>query len=335
MSSVQHLREFISERLTAAAEEIFTEFEKTIVQYEEEIDRQRRLLETSKAQRSSHTADFPHQHVYEEAFPDVQQLYNQRCNSDLDQEEPELLHIKDEKEELLTIQEGEQLLLKHENDGVSTTATQASDELGEADLNKDQIPSHSSHVDQSLEGSRLDDSGAKRDAELTPNTSYEAPENNSAENVFLLENHSNTDNEAEKLYLSFACGKKFFNLASIETHTPVHTSEKPYSCKTCGKCFSKCSSLLCHMKTHSGNRLYSCKTCGRSFSGSSHLVRHMRTHTGEKPYSCKTCGKGFNGSSHLVRHMRTHTGEKPYSCKTCGKRFSQNSNVMRHMRTHR
>ncbi|XP_041849461.1 heat shock cognate 71 kDa protein-like isoform X2 [Melanotaenia boesemani] len=45
MSSVQHLREFISERLTAAAEEIFTEFEKTIVQYEEEIDRQRRLLD--------------------------------------------------------------------------------------------------------------------------------------------------------------------------------------------------------------------------------------------------------------------------------------------------
>ena len=45
MSSVQNLRELINERLTAAAEEIFTEFEKTIVQYEEEIDRQRRLLD--------------------------------------------------------------------------------------------------------------------------------------------------------------------------------------------------------------------------------------------------------------------------------------------------
>ncbi|XP_047223754.1 uncharacterized protein LOC124869724 isoform X4 [Girardinichthys multiradiatus] len=36
MSSVQHLREFIRERLTAAAEEIFSEVEKTIVRYEEE-----------------------------------------------------------------------------------------------------------------------------------------------------------------------------------------------------------------------------------------------------------------------------------------------------------
>ncbi|KAM4560537.1 uncharacterized protein PAE49_012749 [Odontesthes bonariensis] len=47
MSSVQHLREFISQRLTPAAEEIFSEFEKTIVQYKEEIGRQSRLLDIS------------------------------------------------------------------------------------------------------------------------------------------------------------------------------------------------------------------------------------------------------------------------------------------------
>lgn len=46
MSPGQSLREFINERLTAAAEEIFGAFEETIVQYEEEIDRQRKLLDT-------------------------------------------------------------------------------------------------------------------------------------------------------------------------------------------------------------------------------------------------------------------------------------------------
>ncbi|XP_051794275.1 uncharacterized protein LOC127530802 isoform X2 [Acanthochromis polyacanthus] len=45
MCSVEYLRELISDRLTAAAGEIFSEFEKTIVQYQEEIDRQRRLLD--------------------------------------------------------------------------------------------------------------------------------------------------------------------------------------------------------------------------------------------------------------------------------------------------
>ena len=45
MSSVVCLREFVNERLTAAAEEIFGVFIKTVVEYEEEIDRQRRLLD--------------------------------------------------------------------------------------------------------------------------------------------------------------------------------------------------------------------------------------------------------------------------------------------------
>ncbi|RVE61354.1 hypothetical protein OJAV_G00169880 [Oryzias javanicus] len=47
MSSIEALREFISERLTAAAEDIFRQVEKTIVQYEDEMDRQRRMLDRS------------------------------------------------------------------------------------------------------------------------------------------------------------------------------------------------------------------------------------------------------------------------------------------------
>lgn len=48
MSSVEYLREFVARRLTAAAEEIFGVFQKTIVEYEEEIKRQRRLLTAMK-----------------------------------------------------------------------------------------------------------------------------------------------------------------------------------------------------------------------------------------------------------------------------------------------
>ena len=45
MSSAECLRELIYERLTAAAEEIFRALQKTVVEYEEEISRQRRLLD--------------------------------------------------------------------------------------------------------------------------------------------------------------------------------------------------------------------------------------------------------------------------------------------------
>ena len=45
MSPVECLREFVNERLTAAAEEIFRVFKQTVVEYEKEIDRQRGLLD--------------------------------------------------------------------------------------------------------------------------------------------------------------------------------------------------------------------------------------------------------------------------------------------------
>lgn len=45
MPPAQCLRHFVNERLAAAAEEIFRAFEDTIVEYEEELSRQRRLLD--------------------------------------------------------------------------------------------------------------------------------------------------------------------------------------------------------------------------------------------------------------------------------------------------
>lgn len=45
MPSVEYLGEFVNERLTTAAKEIFGVFKRIIVEYEEEINRQRRLLD--------------------------------------------------------------------------------------------------------------------------------------------------------------------------------------------------------------------------------------------------------------------------------------------------
>lgn len=45
MSKVLPLREFVKQRLAAAAEEIFELYERTIAGYEEEVCRQRKLLD--------------------------------------------------------------------------------------------------------------------------------------------------------------------------------------------------------------------------------------------------------------------------------------------------
>ncbi|CAI5681709.1 unnamed protein product [Oreochromis niloticus] len=127
MSSVQYLREFIKERLTAVCAEIFSEVQKTIVQYEEEINRQHRLLDISrKPDRNSHIIDLPQQHVCEEEEGlDEQQVCDQERNSSLDQEDPEPPQITEEQEELCSSQEGEQLLLKHKAQGITIWSDQA------------------------------------------------------------------------------------------------------------------------------------------------------------------------------------------------------------------
>ncbi|RVE56340.1 hypothetical protein OJAV_G00220170 [Oryzias javanicus] len=89
MTSVQSLREFISERLTAAAEEICSHFEETIVQYEAELSRQRRLLDVVlKPQVQAQTTVLPQYY-----------LRNQEKNSSVDRADAEPPQIKEQEKE--------------------------------------------------------------------------------------------------------------------------------------------------------------------------------------------------------------------------------------------
>ncbi|XP_078796968.1 uncharacterized protein LOC144989049 isoform X4 [Oryzias latipes] len=86
MSSLQSLRELISERLAAAAEEICRLCEGTIVQYEEELCRQRRLLDVIwKPQLQLHHIGLPQHWLTEE-----DSLCNPQRNFRVEPEEPVL-----------------------------------------------------------------------------------------------------------------------------------------------------------------------------------------------------------------------------------------------------
>ncbi|XP_030608709.1 zinc finger protein 660-like isoform X2 [Archocentrus centrarchus] len=331
MPSVQYLREFINERLTAAAAEIFSEFEKTIVQYEEEIDRQRRLLHIAwKPEIKLRRTDIPQQHVCkEEVVLTGQQLFNRERSSNLVQEEPEPPQITEEP----CSQEGEQLDLKEETDTFfKVIVTYEESDHSEAEPDSEQLPSHSSPVaeSQDQEGTKKVDSGS--------NGNRNRSDTNDAEDSPMSVDQLNTDTGKKSSKCDgFSKGKRrktFKKKSQMRMHHRIPAGEKLHTCKSCTKSFTIRSNLLRHMRTHTGEKLHSCQTCGKAFIQNSDLVIHMRIHTGERPYSCKTCGKSFSQSGHLMAHVRIHTGERPFSCRTCGKSFSQGSNLWSHMRSH-
>ncbi|KAK6291716.1 hypothetical protein J4Q44_G00375010 [Coregonus suidteri] len=108
MSKLQLFRVFLNERLTAAAVEILGAVEKTVVEYQEENDRLRRLLRITPEIQLCRI-DSLQLSVSEEEVPPEQQHCEQEWSPSLGQEDPEPTQIKEEQEELRTSQEEEHL----------------------------------------------------------------------------------------------------------------------------------------------------------------------------------------------------------------------------------
>ncbi|XP_045889760.1 zinc finger protein 100-like isoform X1 [Micropterus dolomieu] len=241
MSSFECLREFVNERLSAAAEEIFGVFKKTIIEYEEEIDRQRRLLVAACRPIQILRIELPQQHVCkeeEEVLAD-QQLCVQERNCSLDQEEPEPPQIKEDHRE--------------------------------PEPSRDhQLLSHNIHVSESQDqtGGKHEDSGSTRVAESEPQRERPHKSESYSNNVYnSLRSDFNSNAHIRKtLFPCDTCGKTFHWKSCFKIHLRSHTGEKPYTCKTCGSAFSRSDQLTVHMKkVHKGEKPYLCKTCGQTF----------------------------------------------------------------------
>ncbi|XP_018523021.2 zinc finger protein 235 [Lates calcarifer] len=352
MSTIQLLRAFVNQRLTVAVEEIIGAFERTLTEYEEEIERQRRLL-GAENHSGIRIALNNHTGVSQDIQPLIvnAKIPSEQHESDpsLDQEAPQPPHIKEEPEEVWTSQDGQQFQTGLEGTDTPEFQFPPVSMKSEADVENPQ----SSHLYQDQ---------TKENTEANPLATSPAQHTEAGalgEDCGGLEPTFDLDVAG---FLKATSNGQFFLSQCFKTETEVldddwnqmirpqpcsdtmkdseaashrsHNQKKLYKCPACSKTFKHNTALQRHITCHTGERPFDCTECGKTFRQKGSLQIHMRRHTGEKPFSCLVCSKNFTQSGTLVAHMRIHTGEKPFSCSVCKKRYNERGTLVRHMRVH-
>ncbi|XP_056255309.1 zinc finger protein 568-like [Seriola aureovittata] len=343
MSKVQMLRALVNQRLTAAAEEIFGLFERTIAEYEEEIGRQRRLLQEA-VKTHNNTGVFPTNVKKVTVIKEVTPGQDQWSTS-LDQEDPDPSLIKEEEDQLRTNQVEKQLQgLEEANTKFPLSSSSSLPVNSEND--DDEGKAQSSRFDQSQTEENREvehlqteaGGGSEPDRHLQPDN--ETPIFSETEDSIkpqlkglnALKNSASHVgyNAVNKSVDCSECGERLNGKDHLQIHMKCHTGEKTFACPFCGKKFTKKSNLTTHLRVHTGEKPFTCSVCNTSFSLRCTLVNHMRVHTGEKPFSCSVCSKRFSKKANLTTHMALHTEEKPFKCSSCDKRFTWHSQVRNH-----
>uniref|UniRef100_A0A1A7XSQ6 Uncharacterized protein n=1 Tax=Iconisemion striatum TaxID=60296 RepID=A0A1A7XSQ6_9TELE len=284
--------------------------------------------------------------------------------SDVDQQDPDALNLKEEGEDRWTILEGEQLKIKEETDEtrISFTAVSLNNEEDEAkplfsQIYLDQVEGRdlptSSSADQMMaavggaETSRNPDLNIYdddcRSSETEVSDDDEDRRNSDFQLKPLSDSRSKAEDSDEKESNTTESGGNtfqkpyvFFLILKTKEDPPsgVQTSSVSFGCDDCGKTFSRKDHLSAHKRIHSGEKPFICHVCGKRFCHKSNLIRHTSTHPGQKTFVCRFCDGKFTIQSHLRKHMEIHSVLRPFSCDVCEQRFSHKSSLNRHMRIH-
>ncbi|XP_060897504.1 zinc finger and BTB domain-containing protein 49-like isoform X2 [Labrus mixtus] len=317
-TTLQSFNVFLTERLTAAAVDIYGFVEKTIIDYQDEVYRTK--LENQRLQRLLDLVYKPEIRLHradakqpteptptEDILPKKQEWSPGVCHYEAGPSQ-----VKDEpeqqKEELWINGHEEQPSAEDSDDGDSLT--------------KELIKTV-----QQLEDCRAAEES--REQEQTPDPEEEEEEE---------EPEHSEEKTSTTFYRCHICNYIFTKKTVLTWHLKTHESKSQnsktnFDCHICGKHIPCQSNLQNHMRVHTGERPYSCHFCGKCFKLKGHMTEHIRTHTGEKPFSCHICDKSFNRGSTLRKHvLAKHKEERPYKCGDCDELFTERLLMKRHMR---
>ncbi|XP_068424116.1 uncharacterized protein [Clinocottus analis] len=288
---------------------------------------------------------------------DVQQLLPIKAGVpgeclDLDEEDPEPLHIKEEKRDLWTCLEGEQLHVLEAAD-ITVFPFTAVDVKSEDDkpLN--------SHLHQSqTEDSREAEPPAGR-SETPIKTETDGEDCGGSGPAGNLNPHRHPHQNADDVKasgsseteVSYGVWQEPLSDSGPESEDRDNVWKETRAPESAAHALKYNTALVSHVGCNISNKSFSFVKCSKLFSykgflqkhmchfgkmSSSCLVRKKRFRVKQKKksrpqeFSCDVCGKRYTQQGSLKKHMRVHTGEKPFSCDVCGKRFTAQVTLKAH-----
>ncbi|XP_055021169.1 gastrula zinc finger protein XlCGF57.1-like [Boleophthalmus pectinirostris] len=305
------LRALVTQRLSAAADEIFALVERTIAEYEEELRRSKE--ETHRNQRNQRNQ----QNLDSDLSPQL------RLHRTADAQVQTYLEMGNFSPQMKDYSE---ILGEDFNCTVKNESEEQSEEEEEewAQANSSAQPPHDGN-----HYSHVQTEGA---AGLFPSFKFGDFSMNKSPTA-TSSDFCAVEDDGIKHQCHF-CEKKFRDKHNLKRHITVHTGEKPFSCTVCGRCFSQKETLRQHMGLHSRSKTEPRIRRGGSPRTAPAAQDPAASPSKSAPFSCPVCARCFTRPFSLQSHMVTHTGEKPFLCLQCNMRFNRKSNLKRHAKTH-
>ncbi|MEQ2192871.1 hypothetical protein XENOCAPTIV_018849 [Xenoophorus captivus] len=267
---------------------------------------------------------------------------------DMDQQELQLLHIKEGNERIWANQDQKQLNVKEETDYTRfpvTVVHMKSEEDEEKPLfsqlhqhlTEDRDLPRSISTDQIKAEIKEEDCGTA-ETSINPDLNTHGGSSN-----YSLTKDGKDDEEDDDVKHHESELKHLSDSETEDSEEDWKESRAPgsgrnavhksLSCSECGGKFANRRSLHSHITCHP--RLSSdCSINETCFREKNIIDSLTNVQKGSKTFNCGECGQGFIRKYNLKQHTKVHTGEKPFSCDVCGKRFCYKSELNMHMRIH-